>query len=349
MQLSARTLDGPEDIGALFSDMVARGYTDGLPVVPPTEAAVRAMIEGSGLDAAQSIAAIPPRGGAATVEKIAINAVMAGCLPEHLPVVIAAVRAIAEPAFNLAAVQATTSAATPVVIVNGPMRTRIGLNCGRGCLGPGVRANATIGRAVRLVMLNIGGGVTGDVDKSIHGMPGKYTFCFGELEEDSPWAPYHVERGYAAERSTVTVIAGQSTQSVYAAFRTPESIVHALADSMACYANGYLRGTGNPLVVLSPGHARIFAEHGWSKARLKETLFERTKIPLSYLPEEKQLSNPVYTDWDRSRTIQLCEQPDDITVIVAGGPEAYQITYIAAFSGSRRITAPIEAHEETAS
>jgi hypothetical protein len=341
--LGSVRLDGPDDPFEFFGDLHAKGLTDGLPVVPPLERYVRAMVEHSGLRAGEVIADIPPEGGPATVEKLAVNAVMAGCLPEYFPVVIAAIRALAQPRYNLLGVQTTTNPVTPVIVVNGPIRGRIGLHAGRGCMGPGFRANATIGRAVKLALLNIGGCPPGDVSKAIHGYPGRYSFCFGELEEESPWDPFHVDLGYRREQSTVTVFGGQGTQNIYACYLKPESVVHMLANGMAVYGNnGYLRGTGNPVVVFSPGHAKLFAAHGWDKARIRRELFERTLVPLSQLPEEKQLSHPIYNDWDRSRSIRLCGKPEDIAILVAGGPEAYHITYIPSFSTTEMVTQAIE-------
>lgn len=341
--LASQRIDGPDDIAALFGDMYGKGLTDGLPVIPPLEKYVEAMIDYVGLPPEELVAAIPPEGGPATVEKLAVNAVMAGCLPEYFPVVIAAIRALAEPRFNLLGVQTTTNPVAPVLVVNGPIRNRVGIHCRRGCLGPGFRANATIGRAVKLALLNIGGCPPGDVAKSIHGFPGRYTFCFGELEEESPWDPLHVERGFEREQSTVSVFGGQGTQNLYACFLKPESVIHMVADGMACYGNnGYLRGTGNPLVVLSPGHARLFAGHGWSKQRIREELFTRTLIPLSETPEEKQLANPYHRDWDRGRSIQLCRSADDIIIVVAGGPEPYHVTYIPSFGSTEMATRAIE-------
>jgi hypothetical protein len=341
--LTSPRIEGPDDPAALFTDMVSRGLTDGLPVIPPTEALVQAMVDASGLASDTLVAIIPPEGGPATVEKLAVNAVMAGCLPEHFPVVIAAIRALAEPQFNLLGVQTTTNPVAPVLVVNGPVRRAIGIECGRGCMGPGFRANATIGRAVRLALRNVGACPPGDVSKSIHGMPGRFTFCFGELEEESPWPPLHVELGYRAEQSTVTVFGGQGTQNLYASFRRPESIVHMVADGMRCYGNnGYLRGSGNPLVVISPGHARVFAEGGWDKTRIRQALYERTFIPLEQVAEERQLANPYYAQWDRSRSIPLCRTPEDIVILVAGGPEAYHVTYIPSFASTTMVTAAID-------
>lgn len=341
--LTSQSIDGPDDIAALFTDLYARGLTDGLPVIPPLENYVEAMIDYVGLPPDRLLATIPPAGGLATVEKLAINAVMAGCLPEYFPVVIAAIQALSEPRYNLLGVQATTNPVAPVLVINGPIRNRIGVHCRRGCMGPGFRANATIGRAVRLALLNIGGCPPGEVAKSTHGYPGRYSFCFGELEEENPWDPLHVELGFKREQSTVTVFGGQGTQNLYACFRKPESIIHMLADGMACYGNnGYLRGTGNPLVAISPGHAGLFADHGWSKQRIKEALFERTLIPLSETAEEKQIANPYHRDWDRSRRIHLCRRADDIMVVVAGGPEPYHVTYIPSFGSTEMATRSID-------
>lgn len=343
-ELSSRRLDGPDDAGDLFTHMVGLGITDGLPVIPPTEERVAAMIDAAGLPAHETIAVIPPEGGIATVEKVAINSVMAGCLPEYFPVVIAAIRAVAAPDFDLLGIQTTTNPVTPVLIVNGPIRNAIGINCGRGCMGPGFRANATIGRAVRLTLLNVGACPPGPVAKSIHGMPGRFTFCFGELEEESPWEPLHVEKGFRREQSTVSVFGGQGTINMWIGFTTPEAILHTVADGMRFYgSNGYLRGTGVPVVVMGTGHAGIFGRAGWSKRRIKDEIFRLTPIPLSHIPEERQISRPRYETWDRSGSLNLCTSADDIVVVVAGGPEPYHLTYIPSFTHPETlITKPVD-------
>lgn len=331
--LKSKHIDAPDDMSALFTYVVNLGITDGLPVIPPTEKNVQAMIEYVGLSPDEEIAAIPPADGIATVEKLAINAVMAGCLPEYFPVVISAVQALAEPGYNLLAVQTTTNPVSPVLVINGPIRQQIGVACGRGCMGNGFRANATIGRAVKLALRNLGACVPGDVSKSIHGFPGRFAFCFGEFEEESPWEPFHVEKRFKPEQSTVSVFGGQGTQNLYASFTKPEGIVHMVADGMRCYGNnGYLRGTGTPVVVLSPGHARIFAEAGWDKDCIKQELFKLTPIPLSQISEERQVAHPVYENCDRSRSINLCRGPQNIVILVAGGAEPYHLTYIPSFT-----------------
>ena len=345
--LTSRRFKVDGDSRAVFADMYGRGFTDGLPVIPPTADAVQELLDYVGMPADALIAEVPPKNGAATAEKAAINAVMAGCLPEYFPVVIAALKAVVEPKFNLLSIQTTTNPAAPVLVINGPVRNQLEINCGRGCMGPGWRANATIGRALRLILLNIGDCPPGDVDKAIHGMPGKFTFCFGELEEDSPWEPLHVEFGFRREQSTVTAFAGQGTQNLYATLQKPESIIHMLSDGMRCYGNNdYFRAVGSPLVVITPGHAKIFATHGWDKPRVKRELFERTRIPRSYIPET-QPSGPVYASFPPEQMCEICRTPEDIRIVVAGGPEAYHITYIPSFGTTDPSTVEIIFPERT--
>lgn len=321
-----------EDIAEIFDAMYRRGVTDGFPIIPPTVERVQRMLAGSPLLPDYIVAELPPRGGVATVEKIAINAVMAGCLPSYLPVIIAAVEALMQPQFNLLGVQTTTNPVAPLVLVNGPVRHAIDLNCGAGALGPGCRANATIGRAIRLILINIGGGIPGEVDKSILGMPGKYTFCLGELEEANPWEPFHVEHGFAREDSVVTVISSQGTQSVAASFLQPESILMMLSNAMTAYgANSYTKGCGNPLVILPPAHARIFADAGWDKMRIKQDLFERTKFPLSEMPAEPRLLDTSSRQKIVDGKVCICRQAEDSVVIVAGGPELNHVGFLANF------------------
>lgn len=350
MPLTSTRYTVQADPSAVFDDMYRRGFTDGLPVIPPTQTAVLAMLEHCGLAPETEIAVVAPDNAIVTAEKVAINAVMAGCLPEYLPVVIAALKAVAEPRFNLLGVQATTNPVSPVLVVNGPVRKLLDINSGRGCMGPGWRANATIGRALRLTLVNCGGCPPGDIDKAIHGMPGKFTFCFGELEEQSPWPALHVDQGYAADQSTVTAFGGQGTQNILAFFPSPEGIVHVVADGMRCYGyNGYLRAKGNPLIVMTPGHARIFADHGWDKARIQQALFAAAQIPRSHIPLEPQHLRPVYVDHAPDQMCLPCERPSDIKIVVAGGPEAYHVTYIPSFANTELSTAEIAIPSRSAS
>ncbi|MFH1485273.1 MAG: hypothetical protein ABIH46_04310, partial [Chloroflexota bacterium] len=195
--------DSAEAINRLYYE---KGWTEGLPIVCPTEERILAMLQYTDRAAQDVIAEIAPLYNAASIEKIAVNAIMAGCLPEYFPVVVAGVEAMAVKEFNLYGIQGTTNPACPAAIVNGPIARELEINAGSNLLGQGRRSNATIGRALRFVMMNIGGGTPGVVDKATHGQPGKYTFCFAANEEDSPWEPLHVERGFAAETSTVTMV-----------------------------------------------------------------------------------------------------------------------------------------------
>jgi len=328
--LAAASIHVDDDVERVFDDLYERGWTDGLPVIPPTRERVARMIDYVQLPADLQIAEMAPKGGVATVENIAINAVMAGCRPEYLPVVIAAVEALAQPQFSLLGVQTTTNPAAPFILINGPIRRQIDVHGGRGALGPGWRANATIGRAVRLAMLNLGGAIPAEIDKATLGFPGKYTFCMAEQEEESPWEPFHTEQGFNREDSTVTIIACQGTQSVAASYLTPESILRMLGNAMTVWGtNSYNKGDGNPTVILTPMHAKIFHDAGWSKARIKEWLFEHTKVPMSELPLEPRLmAHHRMMDGDR---ICICKQAADIVVIVGGAPEAYHLAFLASY------------------
>src|SRR5947208_4011643 len=207
-------VDPDLDADAIES-LYARGVTDGLPVVPPTRRLVELAVAASGREAGELVALVPPNYGRATVEKIAINSVMAGCRPEYLPVVIAAVEAVCDEAFDLHGVSATTNAPWPLVIVGGPIRTALDINCGAGVFGSGWRANATIGRALRLVCVNVGGATPGVVSMSTLAHPGRYTYCIGEREEASPWEPLAVEQGLPPGPSTVCVLAADAPLGVY--------------------------------------------------------------------------------------------------------------------------------------
>src|SRR5438105_8353619 len=258
----------------------ARGWTDGLPVVPPARERVLRMLEGTSRDPAEGVAVVPPDLVACTVEKVAINAVLAGCRPEYLPVVLAAVEAACTDTFNIHGLLATTYAASPVVIVNGPLACAIGMNAGLNALGQGNRANATIGRALQLVVRNVGGGRPSEVDRATLGQPGKYTFCFAEDEEGPPWEPLSVERGFSAGTSTVTLFAGSGVHGVVDQLsRSPESLARSLALALRAVAHPKLVLAFDALLVVSPEHARVFKEAGWDKAHLQAELEQLLTIP----------------------------------------------------------------------
>jgi hypothetical protein len=270
------------DFGELEDDaeaMFDRGWTDGLPVVAPTEARVLRMLDGTTRVPDEVVAIVPPDLVECTVEKVAVNAVLAGCRPEYLPVVLACVEAACTDEFNMHGLLATTYFSGPVVIVNGPITRAIGMNAGGNALGQGNRANATIGRALQLVVRNVGGGKPGGVDRATLGNPGKYTFCFAEDEERSPWESLAVERGFGADASTVTLFAGEGPRGVVDQLsRTPESLAGSMAACLRSVAHPKLPLGFDAFLVVSPEHARVFAEAGWSKARVKEELHARLQL-----------------------------------------------------------------------
>jgi hypothetical protein len=261
-----------------------RGWSDGLPVVPPTPERVYAMLKGTTRSPREVVGKIPPDYGVCTVEKAAINAVLAGCKPEYFPVVLAAIEAALAPDFGLHGVLCTTNFIGPVVMVNGPIARAIGMNAGINALGQGNRANATIGRALQLVVRNVGGGRPGEIDRATLGNPGKYTFCFAEDEEGSQWESFSVEKGFSKDASTVTLFVGDgATPIVDEISRTPESLARSYA---AC-----LRAAHHPkkvidvaaFLVVTPEHARVFHDAGWSKQQLKSELDRLLQIPVAEL------------------------------------------------------------------
>jgi len=255
--------------------MFTRGWSDGLPVVPPTPERVLAMLDGTTRAPDEVVATVPPDLAPCTVEKIAINAVMAGCKPEYLPVVIAAVEAACTDAFNVHGVLATTMGVGPVIVVNGPIRRAIGMNSGINVLGQGNRANATIGRALQLVVRNVGGGRPGEVDRATYGNPGKLGFCFAEDEEGSPWGPLSADLGAKPGASTVTLFTGEGPRTIVDQLsREPESLARTLAACLRTLCHPKLVLAFDALLVIGPEHARVFREAGWSKPKLVERLGE---------------------------------------------------------------------------
>lgn len=277
--LKSRRIEIGEDEDE-YEAMVARGWSDGLPLVPPTEERVLKMLDGTSRDPQETIGIVPPDLAPATVEKIAVNAVMAGCKPEMLPVVIAAVEAVLDEKFAMHGVLATTMFVGPVVVVNGPIRRQIGMNAKGNALGQGNRANGAIGRALQLVIRNIGGGRPQEVDRATLGNPGKWTYCFAEDEEGSSWEPLSVEKGVAPGKSAVTVFAGFGLQGVVdQKSRTPESLARSYAESLKAIFNVKLAPSADAMLVVCPEHHRTFRDAGWTKARLYEELYKLTEIP----------------------------------------------------------------------
>jgi len=263
-----------------FEAMFSRGFTDGLPVVPPTPERVMRMLSGTTRDPQEIVAIAPPDLVELTIEKIAINAVMAGCLPEYLPWVIAAVEAICTDEYNIHGVLATTMPVAPVIICNGPGTRAIGMNSGVNVLGQGNRANLTIGRAVQLIIRNVGGGRPGEVDRAAHGHPGKLSFCFAEDDLGSPFSSLAVSRGFGATDNTVTVFTGEGPRCVVDQLaREPEQLAQTLAACLRTVHHPKLPFAFDAVLVLGPEHARVFAQANWSRERVLQEIHDRLQMP----------------------------------------------------------------------
>src|SRR5579864_1575539 len=304
----------------------AQGWTDGLPVVPPTREAVDACVAALGGQPQRVECKVPPRHGSLSREVLAINLLMAGGRPEYAPVVRATMLALGAKAFNLNGVQATTHMAAPLLIVNGPVAAAIGMNGDCNAFGSGNRANATIGRALRLVLLNVGGGRPGDLDKSTLGHPGKYTYCVAENERASPWAPYHVEKGFGAEESTVFVLAAEPPHSVTNhVANDAEGILDSIASAMSTIAHNNAVSSGNCAVVIGPEHARTIAGKGWTRHDVKSYLHMNAWNlfrDLAFDHRYGRVYNRNLPRWykrDPDSRIPIVPSPDHIHLFVIGG------------------------------
>jgi hypothetical protein len=316
-----KTEDSFEAVNKLFYE---RGWTDGLPVIPPTAEAVRKMLSGCTRNAQEVIAKLPPKMGSATIEKIAINAVTAGCLPEYMPVIITAVEAVADDKFKLLGVQATTHPCGVLTVVNGPIARKLGMNSGGNAFGPGSRPNAAIGRALSLILLNIGGGIPGQIDKSTQGNPCKYTYCVAENEAANPWQSFHVENGFQPGDSTVTVFAAEGPHNINDHDSTNgHGILKTIASTMATAGNNNLVFfSGEPVIMLGPEHAAAIAELGFSKQQVKEYMYENARIPLEKVSEghiEYRAKQPErYGEFVNSKMLPVA-RPENIVIMVVGG------------------------------
>ncbi len=253
--------------------MFDRGWTDGLPVVAPTEARVARMLEGTTRSPGDVVAVVPPALVECTVEKVAVNAVMAGCRPEYLPVVLAALEAVCTDEFNMHGVLATTMGVGPVLVVNGPITRRIGMNAGINVLGQGNRANLTIGRAVQLVVRNVGGGRPGGIDRATHGSPAKLSFCFAEDEAGSPWTSLAVERGFAPDADVVTAFCGEAPRILMdQQSRSADSLVRSIAEGLASAVSTRVVAGMDGMLVIAPEHMARFRDAGWDRLRFMDEL-----------------------------------------------------------------------------
>jgi hypothetical protein len=323
----ASTVDLSDDEEIFF----ANGWTDGLPVVIPTAAKVEAMLAASGRNPSDVIGPIPPAMKEASIEKLAINAVMAGCRPEYFPVVLAALEAALEDAFQLYSIQTATNTTAPMTIVNGPIVKQLGINSGTNALGQSNRANATIGRALQLILRNVGGDYPGVTDMATHGQPGKYTSCIAEAEENSPWEPYHVEVGFKAEDSTVTMVGASAPQNIfsYGCENGAEIMDHFIGAMLGLGHNNILFPSG-PMLIIAPEHAHTLHRDGYSKKTIREMIFEKARIPLSRFAERTvkglhhRRSRWFETVGDPNH-IGVADSPDHVHIIVAGGAGIHSV------------------------
>jgi hypothetical protein len=328
MPRTTKRSTGPDAQADAIEELYARGVTDGLPVVPPTRRRVAEAIAATGRSADELIALVPPNYGRATVEKIAVNAVMAGCRPEYLPVVIAGVEAICDDAFDLHGVSATTNFSSPLLVINGPIRKALDVNSGVGVFGPGWRANATIGRALRLIAVNLGGAKPGIISMSTMGHPGRYTYCIGEFEEENPWEPLHVEHGFAPSDSSVAAFAGEAPHGIYDhRSRTARDLLTTIARSLEVIWHHKATALGDTLIVLSPEHARTIAADGWSKKEIQRFLWELLRKPVKELLPGKDGGEGLpervlakFPDPETNETlIPKFRAPEHLKIVVAGG------------------------------
>jgi hypothetical protein len=320
--LTSTTRNIGGDNQAVSDYLYAHGMTDGLPIVAPTPRRVMRALAATSRAADDVLGLVPPLDGVATVEKVAVNAVMAGCRPEYLPVLITATELMLRPEWQLAAIQPTTNPLTPLLLLNGPIRRRLDVNCATGAMGPGWKANATIGRAIRLLLMNLGGANPGTIDMCTQGFVGKYGLCFGENEEESPWPSYATEQGFDPDDSVVTVTAVNSSINIHDSSGECDDLLKTLRGSLASPGSVNIIDPHNTsMLALNPLHARILASHGYDKASLKEDLHARATLPADALSRRREHlrraeGEDLYTV---NGAIPLSNDASSLKVVVVGG------------------------------
>ncbi len=328
--------DDPQAILAAFCE---RGWCDGLPIIPPTEDRVAAMLGGAAPD--RSLGAMPPLWRQATLETLAVNAVMAGCEPASFPVIVAAVQAMLEPPFNLYGVQATTHPVAPLLIVHGPIAAELGVHAGSGCFGPGFRANATIGRAIRLILMNVGGAWPGRHDMATQGSPAKFSYCIAERVDASPWGPLR-------EDNAVTVFGGEAPHNVNDHVSTTAAgILATIADTAVSLGSnvGWFLAQSQLLIVLGPEHAATIAGDGFTRADVQRFVFEHARLPLRTLKLGGMWGMQDWPAWmnavkDDDALLPQVPSPDDVLVIIAGGPGKHSAV-VPNCTFSRAVSRPV--------
>ena len=320
----------PADAQRFLDYCMEVGWSEGFPLVPPTPERVAEAIAATGREPNEMVGVIPPRRGIATVEIVAANAVMAGCRPEYVPVVLAAVEGVCKPAFNLYGVQATTGSVTPLVTISGPIGDKLGISGSFGCLGPGYRANAAIGRALRLVMWNAGGGRPGKLDRATHGQPGKYSMCMAENEAECPWPSFRQENGFSEEDTVVRVAGVMGTADLidYSSTNT-DDLLTMLSSGLAGMAVNHVLYGGYSTLILCPEHAEALAKDGYSRRDVQQALVDRSWVGYEGFPEPSKETllrkRPQYFVDGPPTTVPAFDSAEHLTIIVAGGPGPHSV------------------------
>jgi len=311
-------IDQATDPAAMIEAYFDAGWTDGLPVVPPSDASIAAMLSAAKLRADEIVGEIHGRNAVVTAESLAINAVMAGCRPEYAPVIVAAVRSLCHTDFAYHGPASSTGGSAMVLIVSGPIAGEVGINSGHNAFGQGHRANATIGRAVRLIMMNALNTKPGFLDRATFGNPGKYSFCFAE-REDTPWEPFHVSRGFRAKESVLTLYASNSLQQVYNQLAsTPEAILTCYADALYNLGSPNVYGFNQSLVVMGFEHADVMRANRWSRRDAQTFLIEHCRRRVADLKRAARLPGDI-TPEDETTWRHGFESPEDLLIVCAGG------------------------------
>jgi hypothetical protein len=340
-----------DDFHALNELFLERGWGDGLPIIPPSLRRVEQMLEYCDRPWNQPIGFVPPRWGEATPWRLAANAVMAGCRPEYFPLVMLAVEAMCAESFNLYGIQATTHLCAPLLIVNGPVARELNINAGHNAFGPGRQSNSTIGRAIRLALVNIGGAVPGTGDMATFGSPAKFSYCIAENEQESPWEPLHVERGFAAEVSTVTLVGAEAPHNVNDhESTTAEGILLMIAATTATTGTNDIAYSGEPVIAFSPEHAATVARGGYSKADARRYLWEHAWVPLGRFSEENierrlRLKFPERLgNAGPDARVPVVQKPEDFLLVVVGGAGKHS-AFIPTFGVTRSVTMALRHHD----
>ncbi len=332
------------DIYEAMEEYHHRGWTDGLPIVPPTEQLLERFIDAAGMEEEDVVFDIPERRRTITAGRVALNAIMAGCLSQYMCVLIAALEAMADSIYNLHSSAASTGGAAPFMVVNGPVRNELGMNSGTNVFGPGCRANVTIGRAIRLVLINCVGAVPGPLDRSTQGHPGKVGFTIAENEERSPWDPLHVERGFPAERSVVTLFAAEGPHNIQNHYGQGRGVLDTAANTMASLGS---LSPGQSFLVLAPEHANLIAKEFPTKRKVREYLFEHACLPEEILQHTGKIVGKSWSD--DPQKVRHGLSPEDLFIVVAGGEAGGHSAWIPSWSrrrGGLTVSRPILSSEE---